>query len=168
MPGTLRFHVSETDLGWVAVVTSDAGLRSITLPRKTREQALEEAAANGGDEPVADSEARILDAAMRALTSGSPLDTALPIDWTGITPFRKQVLEECASIPAGETRSYAWLAEQAGRPRAARAVGRVMATNPWPLLIPLPPRRRQRWLPPRLWRRPPHERSPPAGRRRRR
>ena len=103
-------------------------------PRKTREQALEEAA-NGGDEPVDDSEARILDAAMRALTSGSPLDTALPIDWTGITPFRKQVLEECASIPR-ETRSYAWLAEQAGRPRAARAVGRVMATNPWPSSSP--------------------------------
>ena len=135
MPGTLRFRVSETDLGWVAVVTSDAGLRSITLPRKTREQALEEAAANGGDEPVADSEARILDAAMRALTSGSPLDTALPIDWTGITPFRKQVLEECASIPAGETRSYAWLAEQAGRPARSRCRPRH-GHQPLALLIP--------------------------------
>jgi methylated-DNA-[protein]-cysteine S-methyltransferase len=136
MTEQLHFHISETDLGWVAVVTSDAGLRSITLPRKTREEALEEAAANGGDEPVDDAQAEVLDGAMRALVAGRPLDAALPIDWAGITPFRKQVLEECASIPVGETRSYAWLAEQAGRPRAARAAGRVMATNPWPLLIP--------------------------------
>ena len=39
-------------------------------------------------------------------------------------------------IPAGETRTYAWLAAKVGRPRAARAVGRVMATNPLPIVVP--------------------------------
>ncbi len=39
-------------------------------------------------------------------------------------------------IPAGETRSYGWLARKVGRPRAARAVGRVMATNPLPIVVP--------------------------------
>jgi methylated-DNA-[protein]-cysteine S-methyltransferase len=136
MPEATKFHVSETDLGWVAVVTSGAGIRSISLPLKTREEALEEAARNGADEPVDERQARVLDAAMRSLVAGRPLKDPLNIDWRGITPFRRQVLEECASIPAGETRTYAWLAEQAGRPRAARAAGRVMATNPWPLLIP--------------------------------
>ena len=33
-------------------------------------------------------------------------------------------------------RSYAWVATQIGRPKAARAVGRVMARNPLPLLFP--------------------------------
>jgi O-6-methylguanine DNA methyltransferase len=46
------------------------------------------------------------------------------------------VLRAAARIPPGEVRSYAWVATQIGRPRAARAVGRVMARNPLPLLFP--------------------------------
>ncbi len=49
---------------------------------------------------------------------------------------RRAVLEEAMRIPAGKTRSYGWLAERVGLPRAARAVGRVMATNPLPLVVP--------------------------------
>ena len=136
MSAPLRFHICETDLGWVAVVLSDKGLKGIHLPTKTRDEALEEAARFGGEEPAAPEEAQVLNAAIRALVSGRPLEGELAVDWEGITPFRRQVLEECARIPAGETRSYGWLAERVGNPRGARAVGRVMATNPWPLLIP--------------------------------
>ena len=32
--------------------------------------------------------------------------------------------------------TYRELATQAGRPRAARAVGNVMRRNPWPLVVP--------------------------------
>ena len=39
-------------------------------------------------------------------------------------------------IPYGETRTYRWLAEQSGFPRAYRAVGGVMKINPLPLIIP--------------------------------
>jgi methylated-DNA-[protein]-cysteine S-methyltransferase len=45
-------------------------------------------------------------------------------------------MEEALRIPRGETRSYGWLAERVGNPRAARAVGRVMATNPLPIVVP--------------------------------
>ncbi|MCI0814531.1 MAG: MGMT family protein [Chloroflexi bacterium] len=75
------------------------------------------------------------DSGRRERSRGRPAG-GVRLDWTGITPFRRAVLEECARIPAGETRSYGWLAEQVGHPRAARAVGRVMATNPWPLFVP--------------------------------
>ena len=40
------------------------------------------------------------------------------------------------TIPAGETRSYQWLAAQAGRPRAARAAGQSMARNRLWLVVP--------------------------------
>ncbi len=136
MPSETRFHLCETALGWVAVTLSDQGLRSITLPLASRDEALREAAEQGGGESASSGEAARIDAAMDALASGRPVEGNLRIDWRGITPFRRAVLEACASIPIGETRSYGWLAEQAGRPRAARAAGRVMATNPWPLLIP--------------------------------
>ncbi|MBV9027286.1 MAG: methylated-DNA--[protein]-cysteine S-methyltransferase [Candidatus Eremiobacteraeota bacterium] len=58
------------------------------------------------------------------------------VDISDLTPFEQAVLRAAARIPPGEVRSYAWVATQVGKPRAARAVGRVMARNPLPLLFP--------------------------------
>jgi methylated-DNA-[protein]-cysteine S-methyltransferase len=58
------------------------------------------------------------------------------LDISDLTPFEQAALRAAARIPPGEVRSYAWVATQIGRPRAARAVGRVMARNPVPLLFP--------------------------------
>ncbi len=63
------------------------------------------------------------------------LDDAM-VDISELTPFEQAVLRAAARIPPGEVRSYAWVATQVGKPRAARAVGRVMARNPLPLLFP--------------------------------
>ena len=52
------------------------------------------------------------------------------------TEFRRRVWEACREIPYGETKSYSQLAEEAGSPRAARAVGSAMAANRIPLIIP--------------------------------
>lgn len=53
-----------------------------------------------------------------------------------MTPFQWQVLAATATIPLGETRSYKWVAQQIGRPRAVRAVGQALRRNPYPLIIP--------------------------------
>lgn len=58
------------------------------------------------------------------------------VDISDLTPFEQAALRATAQIPPGEVRSYAWVAAQIGHPRAARAVGRVMARNPLPLLFP--------------------------------
>jgi len=58
------------------------------------------------------------------------------VDISALTPFEQAALRAAARIPPGEVRSYSWIATQIGRPRAARAVGRVMARNPLPLLFP--------------------------------
>ncbi len=39
-------------------------------------------------------------------------------------------------IPCGETRSYAWVAKEIGKPKATRAVAQALKRNPWPLIIP--------------------------------
>ncbi|MEJ7843077.1 MAG: methylated-DNA--[protein]-cysteine S-methyltransferase [Rubrobacter sp.] len=57
-------------------------------------------------------------------------------DLSGTTPFQRRVLEVVAGIPRGEVRPYAWVAREAGSPKASRAVGTVMANNPVPLLVP--------------------------------
>ena len=58
------------------------------------------------------------------------------VDISELTTFEQAALRAAAQIPAGEVRSYGWVATQMGAPNAARAVGRVMARNPVPLLYP--------------------------------
>jgi O-6-methylguanine DNA methyltransferase len=58
------------------------------------------------------------------------------MDIEDLTPFEQAALRAAAQIPPGEVRSYSWVATQIGRPRAARAVGQVMARNPLALLFP--------------------------------
>jgi O-6-methylguanine DNA methyltransferase len=58
------------------------------------------------------------------------------VDISDLTPFEQTTLRACAKIPAGEVRSYGWIAKAIGQPNAARAVGGVMARNPVPLLYP--------------------------------
>jgi len=59
-----------------------------------------------------------------------------PLDLPGTTPFARRVYAAVARIPYGQTRTYGEIAEAAGRPGAARAVGTLMARNPLCLGIP--------------------------------
>ncbi len=53
-------------------------------------------------------------------------------------PFSKAVWQAVRAIPRGQVRSYAQVALYAGRPGAARGVGREMATLPHQPDLPLP------------------------------
>jgi epoxyqueuosine reductase len=59
----------------------------------------------------------------------------IPLDLRG-TSFQRQVWERLCGIPWGETRSYHQIAEALGRPKAARAVGRAVGTNPVSIVVP--------------------------------
>lgn len=59
----------------------------------------------------------------------------LPLDIRG-TAFQRQVWEALRAIPMGETRTYAELAAEIGRPKAIRAVGSACANNPVSLIVP--------------------------------
>jgi methylated-DNA-[protein]-cysteine S-methyltransferase len=136
MDGKLGFHLCETRLGWIGLVLSPNGLRATTLPRPSRDEALRDVAEMGALEPALEAQAGDLPRRLRAFAEGERVDLAADIDWSGIVGFRRAVMEETMRIPAGETRTYGWLARKVGRPRAARAVGRVMATNPFPIVVP--------------------------------
>jgi methylated-DNA-[protein]-cysteine S-methyltransferase len=58
------------------------------------------------------------------------------LKWEELTDFPKKVLKVCNKIPFGQTITYSQLAKKAGFPKAARAVGSVLAKNPLPLIIP--------------------------------
>ena len=52
------------------------------------------------------------------------------------TPFQRAVWLACMEIPEGQTRSYRWIAECIGHPKAARAVGSALSKNPFAPLVP--------------------------------
>ena len=133
----MTFDVFETALGWVAVAASEGKVRRSTLPEKTRLAALETIesdiqAADYDEDATADIRTMIT-----RYCAGDDVDlSALPIDYHGVTPFFERAYTACRTIPPGETRSYAWLANEAGNARAARGAGQAMARNRWPLLVP--------------------------------
>lgn len=64
-------------------------------------------------------------------------DALRQIDWVASgTPFQRKVWETLCTIPAGETLSYAGLAERIGKPSAVRAVGLANGANPISLFVP--------------------------------
>lgn len=73
--------------------------------------------------------------AVSAVLDGRAPATALTYDLRGLGTFTADVLGCVATISPGQTRSYSWVAEQVGRPRAVRAVGTAIGRNPVPLLI---------------------------------
>lgn len=52
------------------------------------------------------------------------------------TQFQQSVWKVMHTIPYGETRSYAWIAQQLGKPKAFRAVANACGANPLPIVIP--------------------------------
>jgi methylated-DNA-[protein]-cysteine S-methyltransferase len=53
-----------------------------------------------------------------------------------LTLFQKKVLKAVLKISRGEVRSYAWVAQKAGYPKASRAVGQALKINPYAPHVP--------------------------------
>ena len=60
----------------------------------------------------------------------------LPLDWCLTGGFGRRVLRETARIPYGSVSTYQSVAAAAGSPRAYRAAGNALGSNPIPLVVP--------------------------------
>ncbi len=60
----------------------------------------------------------------------------LPFDFGVVPPFQTKALKQLRKVKAGTTVTYGELASMCGNPKGARAAGRAMATNPFPLVYP--------------------------------
>ncbi len=60
----------------------------------------------------------------------------IPLDWRLSRGFSRRVLEATAKIPYGATATYKQMAAQAGSPRASRAAGNALGSNPIPIIVP--------------------------------
>jgi AraC family transcriptional regulator of adaptative response/methylated-DNA-[protein]-cysteine methyltransferase len=76
-----------------------------------------------------------IEAELAAYFDGSSTHFETPLVRLGST-FQNTVWDALREIPAGETRSYAQLAQTVGRPRAVRAVAQANGANQFAIAIP--------------------------------
>jgi len=137
MTNEFSYVTFSTNMGWVGILGSAKGLLCITLPqrsaREAQRQLLKSKIHNATWAP------HLFDDIIQRFGlyfSGHRVIFPDELDFSGATPFQRQVWEETRLIPYGETRSYAWVARQVGKPKAARGIGQAMASNPLPIIIP--------------------------------
>ncbi|MFC1846779.1 methylated-DNA--[protein]-cysteine S-methyltransferase [Chloroflexota bacterium] len=132
----MDYYVFNTDMGWVAVLASKKGLVSTSLPWSTAEGALGEIGGGIGDAVNSPERFEDLTKRLKAYFAGQKVFFPDELDLSTATPFHRKVCQAARNIPYGETRSYSWLSAEAGSPKAARAVGQVMARNRLPIIVP--------------------------------
>ena len=127
-----------TPLGTMLAVADDEGLRLLEFgDRRALERELPILRQRLG-KSVVPGEHQHLDAAREQLAdyfAGKNLEFDLPLAPLG-SEFQIRDWEILRSIPAGETRSYSWMAKRMGDPAARRAVGRANGTNMICIIIP--------------------------------
>jgi len=135
MTGELKYITFTTDRGWVGILGSVKGLRNTTLPQPSAQEA-QQLLGDLNDATRAPHSFDNLIQRFRIYFSGHRVAFPDLLDLSGATTFQRQVWEITRLISYGETRSYAWVAEQIGQPGAVRAVGQALGKNPLPIIIP--------------------------------
>ncbi len=131
-----------TGIGPLLLAATHEGLVNVVFhaTESVREKTVERLASRLGAEPVEAPGSPLLAEAIRQFTAyfaGERHDFELPLDWSLISGFNRQVLRELASgVPYGAVVGYGDLAGRVGRPGAAQAVGAAMGANPLPVVVP--------------------------------
>jgi methylated-DNA-[protein]-cysteine S-methyltransferase len=133
----VAYTTTDSPFGRILLASTRRGLVSVGLPNQDEESFLSRLAEQISPR-VLESPAR-LDEVRRHLEryfEGDLHEFDLPLDWQLSHGFRRKVLRQTARIPFGQTRSYKEMAERAGSPRAVRAAGSALGSNPIPIVVP--------------------------------
>ena len=130
------YFIFQVKLGWMGLVGNESGVERIYLPGLAKEELRKRIQR---EFPESREEEAFLRGPQRELVEyfdGKRSRFEMPLDLSRATPFQKKSYQVMLTIPFGEVRSYRWLAEKVGNPRALRAVGSANARNQWPVVIP--------------------------------
>ena len=134
---TRYYDVFETPLGWVGLLASPKGLRRTTLPQPSPNGCLLMLGPEEDKAALSPERFEALKGKIIRYYGGEVVAfDSETLDVDDVAPFTRAAWEACRSIPYGETRSYRWLASQAGNARAPRAAGQAMARNRLPIVVP--------------------------------
>ena len=134
--GELNYTIFNTDIGWIGILSSAKGLLGTTMPQRSAQEACQLLGNNVNHATWSPHLFDDLMERLRTYFSGHKVAFPDKLDLFRATHFQREVWEITRLIPYGETRSYAWVAEQIKRPRAMRAVGQALSKNPLPIIVP--------------------------------
>ena len=118
-------------VGTLRLVASDTGLVAILWPNERPGRVPLGPTVEHADHPVLVRAAAQVD----DYFAGKLRVFDVPLDFRG-TDFQRSVWQALLTIPFGETRSYAQIADQIGRPSASRAVGAANGRKPVSIIAP--------------------------------
>jgi methylated-DNA-[protein]-cysteine S-methyltransferase len=136
----VRLLALPTPVGWYGIAYHDGGLLLISGPQAGIEETYARLRAAVGDAIIQqtprDDVGHRAAEALAAYHQGQRVAFDLPLDLSVVSPFTRDVLLATARIPYGEVRPYAWVASEAGHPKAVRAAGNALHRNPWAPIVP--------------------------------
>ncbi|WP_327754153.1 methylated-DNA--[protein]-cysteine S-methyltransferase [Sphingobium sp. SJ10-10] len=125
------YRMMASPVGELTLVASEKGLAAVLWENDDPKHVRLEPRVERGDHPLLDKAGQQLG----EYFAGQREAFDLPLDFKG-TDFQKRVWAALLTIPFGETRSYADIASQIGKPSAYRAVGAANGRNPISIIAP--------------------------------
>ena len=137
---TQGFTLFETPIGLCGLAWGEQGLVGAQLPeaapgaawsrlRRRYPEAVEAS-------PPPPTIQRVIERINDLLAGGRDDMIDVELDFSVVSPFNRRVYEIARAIPPGETLTYGQIAKAMDDPGAARAVGKALGENPWPIIVP--------------------------------
>lgn len=135
---TSGYALFDTAFGPCGIAWTGQGVSRLQLPERTAGDTEDRIRRTSGAAKAAPpASARKVADSLRRYFTGEPMDFgAMALDLSTVSAFLRSVYQAARAIPWGRTATYGDLAKQVGSPGGARAIGRAMATNPVPIIIP--------------------------------
>jgi len=134
----VAYTTFDAPIGTMLVATTERGLLRVGLPTETWDGVLTRISA--AVSPLVLELPRRTDAARRELEQyfeGKRREFDLPLDWRlAQGEFTRRLLRDLDRVPYGEVITYSEAARRAGSPRAHRAAGNALGSNPIPVVVP--------------------------------
>lgn len=133
----VAYGTYDSPIGALTVMVSDRGLVRVSYPGDGIAAQLEELADRVS--PRILEAAALTDQVRRQLDEyfdGTRRSFDVKIDWRLVRGFAREVLAVTSAIPFGSVSTYGEVAARAGSPRAYRAAGNALGSNPIPIVVP--------------------------------
>jgi methylated-DNA-[protein]-cysteine S-methyltransferase len=114
-----------TPVGTIRLVAGDNGLTALSWDGE-----------ENVDQESSDPQLLLARTELTQYFSGELRHFTAKVDFSRWQGFTARVYAALCTVPYGETITYGELARRVGQPAAARAVGRIMAKNPLPIILP--------------------------------
>jgi len=134
----IRYSSLKSPLGTVFVAASGRGVCCVGIRATERWLLVRLREFAPQEEPFRDDAAlaHVVTLLRRYLRGDDARLDGIEVDLSACTPFQRAVYAQLRRVPRGKVVCYGELAERVGRPKAARAIGNALGSNPVPLLVP--------------------------------